>query len=125
MRAVQFLFIISLGLLIGACGKDEDRICTQEDFFGVYKGSTVCANGGATDSAIGVTSGGSDTELRFDVGGSIFNVTIDGCNFSGTQKDSNVDLEYSGNLSGDKIEVTLKGLVFMVPFDCTASGKRQ
>lgn len=125
MRTIQFFIIISIGLFLSACKKDDNRVCTRADFLGTFEGTTICANGGSSDASITVIAGSTETELEIDVSGSIFTVDVDGCNFSGSQKDSNVDLEYSGNLNGDKIEVSLRGLVFMNPFDCTATGERQ
>lgn len=125
MRANPFLIILFIGLLFGACKKDDNRICTQADFIGIFFGSTVCSNGVVEDGTISVSAGSTETALNFDVSGSLFNVEIDGCNFTGSQKDSNLDLVYSGNLSGDKLEVTIEGLVFGLPFDCTTIGERQ
>lgn len=125
MRHISFLIILSIGLLFAACKKDDNRICLPSDFVGTFEGNTVCSNGGTADGSITVTAGATENELNFNVSGSIFSVEIDGCNFSGSQKDSNVDLVYSGNLNGDKMEVTLAGLVFMLPIDCTTTGQRQ
>jgi len=124
MKAVQFFIIISLGLLFGACGKD-DRVCTQDDFIGTYIGATRCSNGGLSDTSIKITKGASDTELSIDLGGSFISVEIDGCNFTGSLQDANADLEYSGNLNGDEVEVTFKGILFMLAVDCTATAKKQ
>jgi len=126
MRAVQFFLIIAIGLLISACGKgDENRVCTQSDFIGTFEGSTACANSGIGDAVVIVTAGSTDSELILNLDGATVTVEIDGCEFSGTVQDSNADLVYSGELRGDKIEVNLKGLVFMRPFDCTATANRQ
>jgi len=113
MRIIQFLVVISIGILLSACKKEDDRVCMQTDFVGTFIGTTVCANGGTANGTITVSAGSTDTELKFNVSNSLFDVEIDGCNFSGTQKDANVDLVYSGNLNGDKMEVTVTGLVFM------------
>ncbi len=124
MRDLQFYIVLSLGLLLGACGKDDNRVCTQADFIGTFTGTTVCGNGGVADATVTVSAGATDTELSIDVEGSLLTVDIDGCSFSGAQKDSNVDLQYFGELNGNEIEVTLRGLVFMVPIDCTSTGNK-
>lgn len=124
MRIVQLFIVFSFVLLLGACKKDDNRVCTQADFLGTFTGTTVCANGGVADATVTVSAGASETELSIDVEGSLFNVEINGCSFSGAQRDANVDLLYSGELNGNEIEVTLKGLVFMIPIDCTSTGKK-
>ncbi len=124
MRKIIFFVIMSFGLLFGACKKDDNRVCVPSDFLGTYTGSTVCANGGAANGTVIVSAGPTDSQLSIDLDGALFTVDIDGCNFSGTQRDTNVDLEYSGSLNGNKIEVTLRGLVFMNVIDCTSTGSK-
>lgn len=125
MRGIQFFLILSIGLLIGACGKEDNRMCTQADFIGNYGGGTECANRGIAGATLEIIAGATATQLIVESGGATFEVDIDGCDFSGFQKDDNADLVYSGNLNGDEVEFRLQGIVFGRRIDCTTTGTRQ
>jgi len=126
MRAIYFFIIITFSLFIGACGDDDDRICIQSDFIGNYEGPIVCANGGAIQGAMAsISAGSTENELEVILDGIEFTAEVVGCNFTGSVRDGNADLVYEGNLNGDEIEVTTRGLVFGNVFDCTLTGERQ
>jgi len=124
MRTISFFIIVAFGLLLGACG-EEDRICTPADFLGTFTGTTLCSNGGvASDSVVIVTAGSGANELDLDLDGIAVTVEIDGCSFNGAVMDTNADLVYEGELNGDEIEVTTRGIVSGFIIDCTATGVR-
>ena len=121
------VLIFILSIFLPAC-KKEARNCVKADFIGEFIGTTVCNSNGAMGSEVAtvilVSSGTADNELIVNVSNFNVNVIIDGCNFSGVDKNADVDLTFSGSLSGDNLTVKVEGSAFEIVLDCESKGKR-
>ena len=130
MKKIYYLFFSTIFLLNIACNKDtEERVCVKSNFIGEFVGQTVCkselgASGAPVASVIRVSSGSAENELTVDVGGFVLGVTIDGCTFLGLDKNSDVDVAFSGSLNGDILKVKLEGIAFNTFLDCETEGER-
>lgn len=68
------------------------------------------------------TAGTTETELKIETSGLYFTVSIDGCSFSGFQKDVHMDMQISGELNGHNINFTYSGLASLLRVDGTVEG---
>lgn len=129
MKNIYYLLFSTILLFQVACKEETPRICAKSDFIGEFVGQTVCkselgASGAPVASVIRVSSGAAENELTVDVGGFVLGVVIDGCTFLGLDKNSDVDVAFSGSLNGDILTVKLEGIAFNTFLDCETEGER-
>ena len=126
MKNIYRLSFFALLLFTLAC-KKEDRVCVKSDFIGEFVGQLVCtselgATGAPVASIIRVSNGAAENELSLTIDALTVQVIIDGCNISGTDKNADVDVTFSGSLNGNKLKVKLEGTAFNTVLDCESEG---
>ena len=127
MKNLYLLSFFLLFTILFSCSKEE-QVCVKSDFIGDFLGGTICKSNGATGSSVAtlirVTDGNAENEVIIDVSGFKIAVVIDGCSFTGSDKNADVDITFSGSLSGENIKVKLSGTAFNTPLDCESQGEK-
>lgn len=127
MKNLCLLLLLTFGLFLSACDKEE-RVCVKTDFIGDFLGVTTCQVNGGTGpgvaTVIRVTDGTVENEVIVEIDGITIAVRIDGCNFSGSDQNADVDLTFSGNLDGETIKVKLEGTALGANLDCESEGEK-
>lgn len=127
MKTIHFLFFFIIILFTTAC-KKENQICVKSNFIGDFVGQTVCKSNGATGQSvptvIRISDNNTANEVTVNVDGFIIDVVIDGCTFSGTDKNADVDVLFSGSLNKENLKVKLEGTAFNIVLDCEVEGEK-
>ncbi len=121
MKLKILLFLIPAFVLL-SCGDDEDKVCDQNDYVGLYQGSkegALCNND--SNLLFEVSSGPNNDEIIVD--GNLVNFL--GCAIVSESTTLGLGEEWEGSLTGDSIVVVQTALGGIIELKCTWRGLKQ
>ncbi len=122
MKLKILLILTPTLLLLLSCGDDNERVCDQNDYTGLYQGSkegALCNND--SNLLFEVSAGPNNDEIIVD--GNLVNFL--GCAVVSESTTLGLGEEWEGNLDGDSITVVQTALGGIVELSCTWKGIKQ
>lgn len=110
MKVLRLTYVLALLIAFSACkkDKDEDPICTQDDWIGTYTGTADC-DGDSDPATVTITASGDNIVIRYSAGNTTTTfdpLPVTNCMIERTNTAGGVTGSVMATLDGDKFSLT-------------------